>query len=139
MGRQPYATVLALGLSPYQPPDPVEAQDFIRRQTSRTRQTRNYHVQQYDERAHPQNLQTKAIARQLRRAHNEVLYTIGVVGKKEDKQKIKELYEENTNGSFLHSLDAMFIYAGGWWLNSLSVRFQVCKPLFRNARGELTD
>ncbi|KUL86085.1 hypothetical protein ZTR_07724 [Talaromyces verruculosus] len=144
MGRQPYIVRLALGRSPYEPPDPSESQQ----QTSHSRSTDGY-VQQYDERGHPIFPESKALARELRRAKNDVLSTMGVVvsgeagrtGNMKDKKSFNAVTAENDYGLVIVAFDHAVHFFGSWWVGSLSRRIQTFKsytniPLIRLFKSE---
>ncbi|KAL8739180.1 MAG: hypothetical protein Q9190_007875 [Brigantiaea leucoxantha] len=95
MGRQAYLTRLALGRSPYdalQYVDALESQDESQHgdseqsghqpETLNTAQTGSRasgsYVQQYDRCGHPINPVSRSLARQSRRAQNDILATVGV-------------------------------------------------------------
>lgn len=90
-------------------------------------------MQQYDARGHPVNPQSKALGRELRRAKNDILSTMGVVVSGEDRnatssneqQKINEIAAENDFGLLISSLDQLFVFLGTWWTSSFTARIQV--------------
>lgn len=92
----------------------------------------NY-MQQYDAQGHPVNPQSKVLGRELRRAKNDILSTMGVVVSGEDRnasssneqQKIDQIAAENDFGLLISSLDQLFVFLGTWWSSSLTARIQV--------------
>ncbi|EED15267.1 conserved hypothetical protein [Talaromyces stipitatus ATCC 10500] len=146
MGRQPYITRLALGRSPYEPPRNASAQYQAYR--SRNHNADGY-VQQYDERGHPIFPESKALARELRRAKNDVLSTMGVVVSGEagrssilkDKKAVNAITAENDYGLVIVAFDHAMHFFGSWWVSSLSRRVQTFRsytniPLIRLFKSE---
>lgn len=90
-------------------------------------------MQQYDARGHPVNPQSKVLGRELRRAKNDILSTMGVVVSGEDRhagasneqQKIEEIATENDFGLIITTLDQLSVLFGTWWTASLAERIQV--------------
>ena len=64
-------------------------------------------------------------ARKLRRAQNDVLYSIGVVGKNDEQHRVDGAMQENTYGLLLHVIAPSLTVASGWWIGSLRARYQV--------------
>ncbi|EEH19156.2 hypothetical protein PABG_01475 [Paracoccidioides brasiliensis Pb03] len=135
MGRQPYMNLLALGRSPYEAPEnpphgyvaPVRrAEDSV---------NADGYVQEYDARGHPINPSSKALARQLRRAKNDILSTMGIVVSGEDgnlgiskeRQHMSLLSTENDYGLAMATLDQVFMFCSSWWTTSLAARIQTFK------------
>lgn len=91
------------------------------------------YVQQYDARGHPVNPESKALGRELRRAKNDILSTMGIVVSGEDRnaspsdeqQKIDQIAAENDFGLVITTLDQLFVFFGTWWTSSLTGRVQV--------------
>jgi hypothetical protein len=91
------------------------------------------YVQQYDERGHPTFPRSKALARDLRRAKNDVLSTMGVVvsgetgrpGTSRDRKRVKTITAENDYGLLLVALDHITDFFGSWGVVSLLSRVQV--------------
>ncbi|KAJ5105484.1 hypothetical protein NUU61_002831 [Penicillium alfredii] len=131
MGRQAYLNRLALGRSPYEAPeiDAVDPSNPVRRVSNV--HADNY-MQQYDARGHPVNLESKTLGRELRRAKNDILSTMGVVVSGEDRnagspnqqQKINQIAAENDFGLVITTLDQLFVFFGTWWTSSLTGRIQ---------------
>jgi hypothetical protein len=90
-------------------------------------------MQQYDIRGHPVNPESKAFGKELRRAKNDILSTMGIVVSREDRkssspdeqQKINQVASENDFGLVITTLDQLLIFFGGWWTSSLTSRVQV--------------
>jgi hypothetical protein len=90
-------------------------------------------MQQYDARGHPVNPESKALARELRRAKNDILSTMGIVVSGEDRnaspsdeqQKINQIAAENDFGLVITTFDQIFALFGIWWSSSLTGRIQV--------------
>jgi hypothetical protein len=91
-------------------------------------------MQQYDARGHPVNPESKLLGRELRRAKNDILSTMGVVVSGEDRnasssneqEKINQITTENDFGLVITTLDQLFVFLGTWWSSSLTGRIQVC-------------
>lgn len=71
-------------------------------------------------------------ARDLRRAKNDVLSTVGVVYKKaeprnqkNDGELLRMVQSENEAGFLLSSMDNLFMFCALWWLFSLRMRVEV--------------
>ncbi|PGH15708.1 hypothetical protein AJ79_02302 [Helicocarpus griseus UAMH5409] len=135
MGRQPYMNLLALGRSPYEAPEtPPEGYVAAERRAEDTVNADGY-VQEYDARGHPINPSSKALARQLRRAKNDILSTMGIVVSGEDgnlgiskeRQRMNLLSAENDYGLAMATLDQVVTFFSSWWTTSLSARIQTFK------------
>ena len=109
MGRQAYLTRLTLGRSPYEAPELDENGNFILGEYAHEFDNSDGYVQQFNIRGHPENRQSHAAARELRRAANDVLSTVGVVVSKknleslneprtDEKQRTEEVINENEYG-----------------------------------------
>ena len=93
-------------------------------------------MQQYDTRGHPVNPESRALGRELRRAKNDILSTMGIVVSGEDRnssipneqQKINQIASENDFGLVITTLDQLFIFFGTWWTSSVTGRVQVNAP-----------
>jgi hypothetical protein len=91
------------------------------------------YVQQYNERGHPEFRASRVAARELRRAKNDVLSTVGVLykttntnrSKKNERELVKLVKSENEAGFFLSSIDNLAMFCSLWWLFSLRMRVQV--------------
>ncbi|KAL2040070.1 hypothetical protein N7G274_006973 [Stereocaulon virgatum] len=118
MGRQAYMTRLALGRSPYEalsrrqyPEDDEELPDANPADPGSAADTASpcgsmlgplAYQQQYDSSGYPENVESRALSRQSRRAQNDVLVTVGVcVGVNADGQPIQSQLEDLRN----HVLD----------------------------------
>ncbi|KAJ5373306.1 hypothetical protein N7517_005312 [Penicillium concentricum] len=131
MGRQAYLNRLALGRSPYEAPDnaAVDPSNPVRRISSVYAD--NY-MQQYDTRGHPVNPESRTLGKELRRAKNDILSTMGIVVSGEDRnsgipneqQKINQIASENDFGLVITTLDQLFIFFGTWWTSSVTGRVQ---------------
>ncbi|KAJ5176228.1 uncharacterized protein N7482_002105 [Penicillium canariense] len=92
-------------------------------------------MQQYDARGHPVNPESRTLGRQLRRAKNDILSTMGIVVSGEDRsvstsneQKIiNQIAAENDFGLVITTLDQLFVFFGTWWSSSLTGRIQTYK------------
>jgi hypothetical protein len=90
-------------------------------------------MQQYDTRGHPVNPESRALGKELRRAKNDILSTMGIVVSGEDRnssipneqQKINQIASENDFGLVITTLDQLFIFFGTWWTSSVTGRVQV--------------
>lgn len=91
------------------------------------------YIQQYDERGHAVNPASKSFGRELRRAKNDVLSTMGIVVSGEDgklgiskeRQKVNLLTAENDYGLVMATFDQALNFLGSWWTLSLGGRVQV--------------
>ncbi|KAK2753587.1 hypothetical protein FQN54_007364 [Arachnomyces sp. PD_36] len=149
MGRQAYMNRLALGRSPYEAPEPTPGGSRAPTQGTRTSINADGYVQQYDARGHPINPDSRALARQLRRAKNDILSTMGIVvsgedgsrGASKEKEKLKLLVLENDYGLAMATLDQVSMFVASWWTRSLGNRIQTFKsytniPLMHIMREE---
>lgn len=90
-------------------------------------------MQQYDTRGHPVNPESRTLGKELRRAKNDILSTMGIVVSGEDRnstipneqQKINQIASENDFGLVITTLDQLFIFFGTWWTSSVTGRVQV--------------
>ncbi|KAI2716758.1 hypothetical protein CBS147354_6753 [Penicillium roqueforti] len=140
MGRQAYLNRLALGRSPYEPPDnaAVDPSNPVRRISNV--HADNY-MQQYDTRGHPVNPESRTLGRELRRAKNDILSTMGIVVSGEDRnssipneqQKINQIASENDFGLVITTLDQLFIFFGTWWTSSVTGRVQTYRHYAHSA------
>lgn len=107
--------------------------------------TRPGYIQQYDRRGHPENLASRALLRQSRRAQNDVLATVGVcvgldengtavrpeVHQKEsdinNRIKVESVMRENEVGLLLVAADIGLFFVGTFWVLGLRQRLQVSK------------
>ena len=93
--------------------------------------TADDYVQQYDDRGHPVNPASKSFGRELRRAKNDVLSTMGIVVSGEDgnltseREKVNLLMTENDYGLAMTTLDQVVTFLGSWWAMSLGGRIRV--------------
>lgn len=103
------------------------------------------YVQQYDRRGHPENLASRALLRQSRRAQNDVLATVGVcvgvdengkttrqqVNQKEtdinDRLKVESVMRENEVGLLQVAADIGLFFVGTFWVLGLRQRLQVSR------------
>jgi len=93
-------------------------------------------VQRYDDRGHPVNPESKALGKELRKAKNDILSTMGIVVSGEDggdgapneQQKINMIAAENDYGLVMATLDQVSVFLGSWWTSSLAGRIQVSLP-----------
>ncbi|KAJ5171536.1 uncharacterized protein N7500_004319 [Penicillium coprophilum] len=140
MGRQAYLNRLALGRSPYEAPDnaAVDPSNPVRRISSVYAD--NY-LQQYDTRGHPVNAESRTLGKELRRAKNDILSTMGIVVSGEDRnsdipneqQKINQIASENDFGLVITTLDQLFIFFGTWWTSSVTGRVQTYRHYAHSA------
>jgi hypothetical protein len=140
MGRQAYLNRLALGRSPYEAPDnaAVDPSNPVRRISSVYADS---YMQQYDTRGHPVNPESRALGKELRRAKNDILSTMGIVVSGEDRnssipneqQKINQIASENDFGLVITTLDQLFIFFGTWWTSSVTGRVQTYRHYAHSA------
>ncbi|CAI7565301.1 unnamed protein product [Penicillium glandicola] len=140
MGRQAYLNRLALGRSPYEAPDNAAVDP-----SSPVRRISNVHaddyMQQYDTRGHPVNPVSRTLGKELRRAKNDILSTMGIVVSGEDRnssipneqQKINQIASENDFGLVITTLDQLFIFFGTWWTSSVTGRVQTYRHYAHSA------
>ena len=136
MGRQMYLARLGLGRGAFEEPVTDEKGNFVLSANAHDLDNTDHYIQQWDARGHPQNHQSEARARDLRRAKNQVLETLGVVRYKHRQlqhtrpqlgtlEKTDALTEENLVGRRVY-LAAMFASTSlVWWTISLRHRVQV--------------
>ncbi|KAJ5673805.1 hypothetical protein N7462_009244 [Penicillium macrosclerotiorum] len=134
MGRQAYLNRLALGRSPYEPPETAAVDP-----SSPVRRVSNIHsdsyMQQYDARGHPVNPESKTLGRELRRAKNDILSTMGIVVSGEDRnssspneqQKLNQIATENDFGLVITTADQLASFFTTWFSSSLAGRIQTFK------------
>lgn len=92
----------------------------------------NY-VQQYDQRGHPVNPESKVLGRELRRAKNDILSTMGIVVSGEDRKsshpneqkKLDLIASENDIGLVMTIFDHISTFFCSWWTTALIGRIQV--------------
>ncbi|CEL02691.1 hypothetical protein ASPCAL03856 [Aspergillus calidoustus] len=133
MGRRAYLNRLALGRSPYEAPE-TPSGSSTDGPTSTTRRISPLHadeyVQHYDERGHPVNPESKSFGKELRRAKNDILSTMGIVVSEDanrgrnEQQKIDAIVAENDYGLIMVTLDQISVFLGSWWTTSLTGRIQ---------------
>ncbi|CRL18685.1 DNA-directed DNA polymerase, family B, conserved site [Penicillium camemberti] len=140
MGRQAYLNRLALGRSPYEAPDNAAVDP-----STPVRRISNVHaddyMQQYDTRGHPVNPESRTLGKELRRAKNDILSTMGIVVSGEDRnstipneqQKINQIASENDFGLVITTLDQLFIFFGTWWTSSVTGRVQTYRHYAHSA------
>ncbi|KAK2882726.1 hypothetical protein FQN49_000038 [Arthroderma sp. PD_2] len=136
MGRRAYLNSLALGRSPYEAPELI-VNGAALPQPNRHLANVNAdgYVQEYDPRGHPINRRSKAEAKQLRKAKNDVLSTMGIVVSGEElnsasvneQDKIALLADENDYGLALSAIDQLVMFGTSWWTKSLACRIQTFK------------
>ncbi|KAK2788469.1 hypothetical protein FQN53_003615 [Emmonsiellopsis sp. PD_33] len=132
MGRQPYMNLLALGRSPYEAPEAPPQGYVAPERSAEDSVDADGYVQEYNDRGHPINPSSKALGKQLRRAKNDILSTMGIVVSGEDgnlgiskeRQRLNLLSRENDCGLALATLDQIVMFASSWWTTSLSSRIQ---------------
>ncbi|RAL08983.1 uncharacterized protein BO97DRAFT_472740 [Aspergillus homomorphus CBS 101889] len=132
MGRRAYLNRLALGRSPYEAPDRPSGSAANHEPASQRRVSALHaddYVQNYDERGHPINLESKSFGRELRRAKNDILSTMGIVVNEEgniggptEQQKMDIIAAENDYGLVMATLDQISVFLGSWWTSSLMGR-----------------
>ncbi|KAL5362345.1 hypothetical protein BJX96DRAFT_153781 [Aspergillus floccosus] len=137
MGRQAYLNRLALGRSPYEAPErpagpTSDPTGPVQRRVSALHA--DEYVQHYDERGHPVNPESKSFGRELRRAKNDILSTMGIVVSEEgnaagpsEQEKIERITAENDYGLIMATLDQISVFLGAWWTSSLTHRIQTFK------------
>ncbi|KAI9739690.1 MAG: hypothetical protein M1834_006408 [Cirrosporium novae-zelandiae] len=132
MGRQAYLNRLALGRSPFAPPDVVlEPVDELREIDHDT------YEQQYNSRGRPVNPTSRAASRRLRRAENEILSNIGVLVNayqtkatqpaELSQDALEKIESENRQGYFIHIVDITLLSALFSWVKAIKARLQTFK------------
>ncbi|PKX93051.1 uncharacterized protein P174DRAFT_442912 [Aspergillus novofumigatus IBT 16806] len=143
MGRQAYRNRLALipddqaGSVSVRAPEPpadaaADASGRVHRRASAVHA--DGYVQHYDERGHPINPDSKSFGRELRRAKNDILSTMGIVvsedrnaGSPNEQQKIDTIAAENDYGLIMATFDQVAVFLSSWWTSSLTGRIQAFK------------
>lgn len=137
MGRLGPLNSLALGRSPFQPPELDENGDFILGPHAHDYENKYFYEQKFDERGHPKNDASRATVRVMQNAQNAVLETVGVVVRREkasksawqrrsEKEKIADTRTENHYGIVLEkSIKPFFMPSTMWWRLCLQNRMQV--------------
>lgn len=105
------------------------------------------YVQQFDDRGHPQNLESERRSKRFRKAQNEVLAACGVVVRRDENRKrtqdptrvhedvqLMVLQDENKIGLMLKCMDRLTGDVLAWWINSLRRRLTV-RNVFHDWRG----
>ncbi|GAQ07911.1 hypothetical protein ALT_5232 [Aspergillus lentulus] len=125
------------GRSPYEPPEPpvgaaADASGRVHRRASAVHA--DGYIQHYDERGHPINPDSKSFGRELRRAKNDILSTMGIVvsedrnaGAPNEQQKIDTIAAENDYGLIMATFDQVAVFISSWWTSSLTGRIQAFK------------
>lgn len=121
------------GRSPYEAPENTNAELTGPTQQSSSALHGDGYVQQYDERGHPVNVESKALGRDLRRAKNDILSTMGIVvsgkdekaGTSNEKHNIGMITTENAYGLVVAVVDPVVTLLGTWWTFALTKRVQV--------------
>ncbi|PWY93659.1 hypothetical protein BO94DRAFT_486999 [Aspergillus sclerotioniger CBS 115572] len=141
MGRRAYLNRLALGRSPYEAPErpagsAVDSGNATQQTVSGVHA--DGYVQHYDERGHPVNPESKSFGKELRRAKNDILSTMGIVvsedgnvGGLDEQQKLDIIAAENDYGLVMATLDQVSVFLGSWWTSSLLGRIQTFKSYTR--------
>jgi hypothetical protein len=129
-----FSNVFSKGRSPYEAPE-TPSGSSTDGPTSTTRRISPLHadeyVQHYDERGHPVNPESKSFGKELRRAKNDILSTMGIVVSEDanrgrnEQQKIDAIVAENDYGLIMVTLDQISVFLGSWWTTSLTGRIQV--------------
>ncbi|KAL4798914.1 hypothetical protein BDV19DRAFT_402188 [Aspergillus venezuelensis] len=136
MGRRAYLNRLALGRSPYEAPEGSTGNSRDQRRPTQQRISPLHadgYVQHYDERGHPVNPESKTFGRELRRAKNDILSTMGIVVSEDanrgrnQQEKIDAIVTENDLGLAMVTLDQFSVFLGSWWTTSLTGRIQTFK------------
>lgn len=133
------------GRSAFQAPLRDENDEILIGTYSRTIDDPSYR-QQWNERGHPQNLESEQRAKQLRKAQNDVLQACGFIVRKDAErrkeapnvpwdQKYELVKKENTVGFMFKSLDRLGGMLSSWWAISLRRRIMVSILLFKPTTG----
>ncbi|KAJ5542500.1 hypothetical protein N7535_004922 [Penicillium sp. DV-2018c] len=128
------------GRSPYEAPDNAEGEP-----SNPLRRVSSIHaddyVQQYDSRGHPVNPASRSLGKDLRRAKNDILSTMGIVVSREDRKsispdeqrKVNQVEDETDFGLLITTFDQLFVFFGNWWTSSLTSRVQTYKHYAHSA------
>ncbi|KAI5291394.1 hypothetical protein KEM54_005009 [Ascosphaera aggregata] len=127
--------MLALGRSSYDVLEPVSAilSPFWRPLSVRAAET-NAPVQEYDSRGYPTNTRAKLREKDLRRAKNDILSTMGIVASSRTHnadtsntwRKNKALLVlENESGLYVTIISNILSTVTGWWLHAIDQRLQM--------------
>ncbi|KAH0556484.1 hypothetical protein GP486_005617 [Trichoglossum hirsutum] len=146
MGRQQYIARLALGRSAYEPLEPEESAESLRRlEAALSRSSASpsasgeHYVQQFDSSGRPINPASRIAAREMVRAQNDVLATVGVCygiaadrgsalsRSKSERDNLESVMRENEVGLFIGAADLGVLFLGNWWLDGIRHRVQVFK------------
>lgn len=135
MGRLGPLNSLAFGRSPFESPELDDNGEFILGPHAHDAENKDFGVQQFDGRGHPQNDASKATIRAMQHAQNAVLETVGVVVRREaasksawqrqsKKRKVEDIVNENNYGKVLRDLGPFLMQSSMWWAISLRRRMQ---------------
>lgn len=121
------------GRSPYEAPEDTNEELTGPSQQRASALHSDGYVQQYDERGHPVNQESRSLGRNLRRAKNDILSTMGIVVSSKDgksgiaseKHNTDMIAAENDYGLIVATLDQALVFLGSWWTTSLIGRIQV--------------
>ena len=147
MGRSAYIERLALGRSPYGPPELTEDGEFILGERANQYSNHGY-IQQFNSHGHPQNEATEAAIRRFTRAQNEVMEVAGVVKSRRaaisaqkkavKRQKVLKAKQEDNTGALFTWPDRILETLCTHSVWAFRARFQVERPLSPLPELELT-
>lgn len=129
------------GRSPYEAPEDTNDELIGPSQRTVSALHGDEYAQQYDERGHPVNQESKSLGRDLRRAKNDILSTMGIVVSSKDgksgiaseKHNTDMIAAENDYGLIVATLDQALVFLGSWWTTSLIGRIQVSSVPIRRS------
>ncbi|KAI9781391.1 MAG: hypothetical protein M1839_005985 [Geoglossum umbratile] len=150
MGRQQYIARLALGRSAYEPPEPEDDAESLRRLEAALARSSGspepssaspeQYVQQFDSSGRPINHASRTAVREMVRAQNDVLATVGVCygiatgdkgsahnRAKSERDRLESVMRENEVGLFIGAADLGVLFLANWWLDGIRHRIQVFK------------
>ena len=138
-------TNLAQGRSAYEPPEPEDDIESLRRlEAAQARSLAQsstgpeQYVQQFDPSGRPINPASRIAVRDMIRAQNDVLATVGVCygiaagdkasahnRAKSERDRLESVMRENEVGLFIGAADLGVLFLANWWLDGIRHRIQV--------------
>ena len=137
----------AQGRSAYEPPEPEDDAESLRRLEAALARTSGspepppaspeQYVQQFDSSGRPINPASRTAVREMIRAQNDVLATVGVCygiaagdkashsREKPERDHLELVMRENEVGLFIGAADLGVLFLANWWLDGIRHRVQV--------------
>ncbi|KAI9766517.1 MAG: hypothetical protein M1840_006474 [Geoglossum simile] len=136
-----------MGRSAYEPPEPEDDPESLRhleaalaRSSELPSAGPEQYVQQFDSSGHPINPASRTAVRDMIRAQNDVLATVGVCygiaagdkasahnRTKSERGRLESVMRENEVGLFIGAADLGVLFLANWWLDGIRHRVQVFK------------